>query len=142
MWKGIVSRRRKLILFALPAIILLAVWLYYNRPMRFGWCRFAYTTFNAIPRPITDFQVAANGSLRYLSKTHDLQLSHMDWLLKSDPDILIIATGWDGVVRPRGEIMQISTCELHVLTNDKAIVMYNQLKSKGRRVAIHYHSTC
>src|ERR1041385_7163955 len=33
-------------------------------------------------------------------------------------------------------------CEIHLLKNKEAIDLFNRLKRSGRRVAIHYHSTC
>jgi hypothetical protein len=119
-----------------------AVWLYANPPGRFGWCCFAYTTYGACPRPISDFQVRADGGIRNVDKTHQLAFEQIQWLLDPKPDVLIIALGWDGVTTPDRRIQEYDGCELHILKNQEAIELFNRLKRAGKRVAIHYHSTC
>jgi hypothetical protein len=56
--------------------------------------------------------------------------------------VLIIGLGWDGVTSPDDRIRAYRACELQLLKNREAIELFNRLKRAGRRVAIHYHSTC
>ena len=62
--------------------------------------------------------------------------------LAPKPEVLIIALGWDGVTTPDDRIRQYKGCEIHILKNKEAIDLFNRLKQAGKRVAIHYHSTC
>jgi hypothetical protein len=117
-------------------------WVIANPPGCFGWSCYGYTTFNSFPKPISDFQVRPDGSKRSIAKTHALTLEHIQWLLDSKPEVLIIALGWDGVTKPDEAIQQHKGCEVRLLRNKEAVEHYNRLKGEGRRVAIHYHSTC
>ena len=120
----------------------ISAWVVLNPPGRFGWSCFAYTTFGAIPRPISDIQVCADGSLRNVDKTHNLNYEAIEWLFDPMPDVLIIATGWHGVTKPRDEIKELDSCEVRILQSDEARRLYNELREAGKKVAIHYHSTC
>lgn len=134
--------RKKLIIALGSITLLLSVWLVANPPGRFGWCGFAYSTYGACPRLVTDFQVRADGSTRKVAKTHELSFEEIEWLLNPKPDVLIIAAGWDGATTPDDRIREHKDCEIHVLKNQEAIKLFNRLKQSGKRVAIHYHSTC
>jgi hypothetical protein len=134
--------KRKLITALVVLALLSAVWLIANPLGRFGWCGFGYTTYSAWPRPISDFQVRADGTTREVAKTHQLAFKQIAWLLTPKPEVLIIALGWDGVTSPDDQIRAYQGCEVHLLKNREAIGLFNRLKHDGRRVAIHYHSTC
>ena len=136
------SRRRKLAIALIFLAVFVAVWCAANPPGRFGWCRYALTTYNRIPRPVSDLQVRADGTRRTIAKTHDLAFEMIQWLLEPKPEVLIISLGWDGVVRPDERIRSLKDCEVHLLKNREAIDLFNRLKKSGRRVAIHLHSTC
>ena len=138
----VMNRKRKLILALATVAVITPVWLIANPPGRFGLCCFSYTTYNALPLPTTDFQVRSDGRMRVVWKTHDLTFDRIAWLLEPMPEILIIATGWDGVTRPDDKILHYKGCELLVLQNKEAIERFNEMKKAGKRVAIHYHSTC
>lgn len=136
------GRKRKLAIAFILLAVFVAVWCVANPPGRFGWCRYALTTYNCFPRLVSDLQVRADGSRRTVPKTHDLAFADIQWLLESKPEALIISLGWDGVVRPDEKIRGHKDCELHLLKNREAINLFNRLKKSGKRVAIHLHSTC
>lgn len=136
-----IFRRKHFIILGI-LLLIPAGWMVANPPGRFGWCSYGYSTFSCWPKPISDFQVRADGTTRTISKTHDLTIDHLQWLLESQPEVLIVSLGWDGVVRPEEAIKARKGCEIHLLKNKEAIELYNRLKREGRRVAIHYHSTC
>jgi Uncharacterized conserved protein len=135
-------QKRKIAGPLLVIAALVAIWFLVNPPGRFGWSCFGYSAFNSWPRPISDFQVRSDGSTRTVKKTHQLTFTQIEWLLEPKPDVLIVAIGWDGVTNPDDRIRDHKECELHVLRNKEAIDLFNGLKRAGRRVAIHYHSTC
>jgi hypothetical protein len=136
------SRKRKIILALAVLAVFTPIWLMANPPGRFGLCCFSYSTYNAFPRPVVDFQVRSDGKTRMVRKTHDLTFDRIEWLLEPMPETLIIATGWDGVTRPDYKILHYKGCELLILKNKEGIERFNELKKAGKRVAIHYHSTC
>jgi len=136
------NRKRKLIVALATVAVLTLIWLIANPLGRFGLCRFGYTTYSALPLPLADLQVRCDGRIRIVKKTHDLTFDRIEWLLEPMPEILIIATGWDGVTRPDYKILRYKGCELLVLTNKEGIARFNELKKAGKRIAIHYHSTC
>jgi len=128
---------------ALVLVVLLLVgWIVGNPPGRFGWSRFGLTVYNCLPRPISDLQIRSDGRLRTVTKTHDLTLEAVQWLLEPKPEFLIIAIGWDGVTRPAAEIAALQQCQVKILKSGEALKLFNQLKKAGKLVAIHYHSTC
>lgn len=118
------------------------IWFVANPPGRFGWSCYGFSTFDACPRPVSDFQVRADGRIRKVPKTHQLSLEQVEWLLDPNPEVLIIALGWDGVTSAEEKIRAHQGCEIHFLKNREAIELFNRMKSSGRKVAIHYHSTC
>lgn len=136
------KRHRKLVAVLLVLALLAAVWLIANPPGRFGWCCYAYTTYGAWPRPLSDLQIRADGSVRKVAKTHELAFEQIEWLLETKPEVLIIALGWDGVTKPDDRLRAHQGCETHLLKNKEAIELFNRLKRAGKQVAIHYHSTC
>ena len=136
------KRKRRIITVLVVVAFLSGAWLIANPLGRFGWCCFGYATYNAWPRPISDFQVRADGSTRKVNKTHQLSFEQAEWLVDPTPDVLIIAVGWDGVATPDDRIREHKDCEIHILKNREAIKLFNRLKRAGKRVAIHYHSTC
>ncbi len=138
------KRMRKRVLLAASALFLVVVliWILGNDSDRFGWSGFAFTTFDRIPRPVSDLQIRADGEVRTVEKTHSLDYESVAWLLEPEPEVLIIALGWDRVVRPSDRVKAIRSCALHLLPSGEAAELYNELKDRGVRVAIHYHSTC
>ena len=134
--------RKKFIVILGSILVLLGVWLGLNPRGRFGWSFYAFTTYNSFPRLVSDIQIRADGEVRRVTKTHDISRESLEWLLNPRPEILIIAIGWDGVAKPRPEAESIKDCQLHILKNEAARKLYNELKKAGKRVAIHFHSTC
>ncbi|MCC6680063.1 MAG: hypothetical protein IT445_04080 [Phycisphaeraceae bacterium] len=135
-------RHKKLIALLVVVVVLFTLWLFTNPPGRFGWSYYGFSTYNSLPRFVSDFQIRGDGQIRKIDKTHDLSFDQIQWLLDPRPDVLIIAQGWQGLTVPDDRIRTYEGCEIHILTNKKAIDLYNRLKRAGKRVAIHYHSTC
>lgn len=134
--------KKKLVVVLSLLAALVTAWLIYNPPRRLGWCRYALTTYNGIPRLLSDLQIRADGAVRRVAKTHDLTMERISWLTTEKPDVLIVSIGWDGVVRPDEAVRVIKGCEVHILKNKEAIELFNRLKKAGKRVALHFHSTC
>ena len=136
------TRRAKLVTVLLVVLLPLGLWLVANPPGCFGWCGFGYSIYGACPHIISDLQIRADGTTRTVSKTHDLTFEQIEWLLRPQPEVLIIALGWDGVTTPDERIRSFKGCEVRMLKNKEGLELFNRLKASGKRVAIHYHSTC
>jgi hypothetical protein len=136
------SKKKRMVFVLVFIIAALVVWLCINPPGRFGFCTFGLTTYNCIPRPLSDLQVRSDGQTRKAEKTHSLKLEHVQWLLEPKPQILIIGTGWDGVVKPHPDIQKINDCDIRILKTEEAVKTFNRLKQENKKVAIHVHSTC
>ncbi|MBI3922823.1 MAG: hypothetical protein HY318_15490 [Armatimonadetes bacterium] len=134
--------RKTTIVICIAVVLLISLWLITNPPGRFGKCGFAFTTYNSVPRIVTDMQIRCDGKFRKVEKTHDLGYSEIEWLLMPPPEVLILSTGWSAKVVPAENIRETIPCEVHLLPTGKAIEEFNRLKREGRRVAIHLHSTC
>ncbi|HPS03475.1 MAG TPA: hypothetical protein PLA90_18220, partial [Candidatus Sumerlaeota bacterium] len=79
--------------------------------------------------------------VRQVPRSHGVRPDQVEWLLESQPDLLIIGTGWQEAVQPDVSIQSSDTCEVLKLPTPEAIRLYNAQRGK-RRVAIHLHSTC
>ncbi|MBI5386186.1 MAG: hypothetical protein HZA90_16060 [Verrucomicrobia bacterium] len=134
--------KKKWLLITILVAGALVAWLCFNPPRRFGWCRFGLTTYGAMPRLVSDIQVRADGAVRKVPKTHELPLEQVQWLLDSAPETLIVSIGWNGAVEPDERIWKLKSVEVKILKSKEAAQLFNRLKKEGRRVAIHFHSTC
>ena len=135
-------KSKRFLLLLIAPVIVAVIWVCFNPMGRFGWCCYAVTTYNALPRLVTDLQIRSDGAVRKVPKTHDVRLEMMDWLLETRPEVLIVAIGWDGVAQPEERIRPTPQTDVRVLKNREAIAEFNRLKREGRRVSIHFHSTC
>src|SRR5438552_3775462 len=79
--------KKKLIIVLFMLAVLLTIWLVGNPPGRFGWCCYGYSTYAACPRPVSDFQVRADGNTRKVTKTHQLSFEQIEWLLQPKPEV-------------------------------------------------------
>jgi len=76
---------------------------------------------------------------------HRLQLVDVRDFLSVKVDVVIIGTGYDGVMRVDNEVIEAfkkSGAEVHVLKSRQAVRKYNEEVSKGRRVLLLIHLTC
>ena len=121
-------------------VVLVSIWCVAFPSGNFGYARYAFTIFNRWPKPVVDFEVQCDGSARRVAKTHELDFDSVQWLTDGNPEVIIVAVGWDGVVQPDDKIRAMKN--VRVLKNKEAIELFKQLKKDGKRVAIHYHSTC
>jgi hypothetical protein len=135
------SKDRRLALLFLFGLV--ALWMIGNPLGGFGWRTFGFTVYNALPYPIVDLQVRPDGSVRVVHKTHELEGGDILWLLDSRPDMLIIATGWDGFVRIGKSVYAGHALPApRILRTGEAVREFNRLRKSGVRVAMHLHSTC
>ena len=70
-----------------------------------------------------------------------------DWeikkLLLGKPEVVVIASGWEGALRvTEEERKKLGRVDLRVLRSEEAIREYNKLIKEGRKVNILVHTTC
>ncbi len=75
---------------------------------------------------------------------HFLQFADVEKLLQAEPELLIIGTGYAGVMRVPKETIDLITArgiEVKVARTSKAVQLYNDLQGAGNTVAA-LHITC
>ncbi len=76
---------------------------------------------------------------------HHLRVEDLSRVLQKHPDVLIIGTGHDGVMRVPDSTQQAIRARginLEVHATNKAVARYNQLQSSNRHVVAALHLTC
>jgi len=134
--------KRLLIISGLVFAIAVVLWIAVNPGGRFGISQYGVTTYARLPLPILDVQVRPDGTIHLVGKTHEIGLQRVDWLLKSKPEVLIVALGWTGAATLTDELTATANLRVIALPTDDALALYNDLKDRDVRVAIHVHSTC
>jgi len=140
-------KRRPIIVLALCLMLAAGAWLWFNPPGRFGYHRFGFTVYSAIPFPGVDVVVYANGlpGIRG-SKAHWLSSEEFDRVIgprvDAWPDIVIIGSGYEGRVQVEESILNRTGPAVELLPTPEAIRRYNELRAAGKRVVAIIHSTC
>ncbi len=78
------------------------------------------------------------------NKGHELSLKDISSILEAEPEILIVGTGYSGLMRVLPEVMDVlkkKGIELRILNSRDASNLYNQL-SKTAKVVAAFHLTC
>jgi hypothetical protein len=128
---------------AVVLVVAAGAWLAVNPSRGFGVRSYGLTTFEMVPLPVVDFQRRPDGAMRRAPKTHDLTLDGVAWLVEAKPEVMIISTGWEGRLKVRPEVTAfLQGYGVRVLGNAEAAREFNRLIGEGKRVAIHWHSTC
>ena len=131
------NRRRSILagLLAIPLLLALSA----RWPGGITHASFGFTVVGACPIPAFDVRIDGGGTPWFRSKSHRVTLEEAQALLE-DADVLVIATGWEGVVQVDAEVLK--DARVRTLRTGEAVELYNRLRSEGRRVAIILHSTC
>ena len=77
--------------------------------------------------------------------THQIGDWEIESLLKENPEIVIIGTGQEGVLKPEKDFLeQMERVKVEVITaiTPKAIEIYNEETEKGKQVNALIHTTC
>jgi len=134
---------KKTIVIVVVVVVLITGWVGFNPIGRFGFCRFGLLVYSTIPFPAVDLVIHTNGlpALRG-SKAHFVGFAEIEGLLRERPDVLIIGTGYDNMVRVEEEMLAMSAVQVLPLPTPQAVKRYNELRGEGKRVAAIIHSTC
>jgi hypothetical protein len=137
-----VSRRQ--IAFVAKALASVVVgWICVNPDSKFGVSRFGLTTYSRIPIPVADIQVRQDGAIRLRFKSHDIDSGRLAWLLSGkSPEVLVVGLGWEEAAHLNPAFRVPSGTRVVALPTEAALALFNSLRDRGVRVAIHVHSTC
>lgn len=135
-------RKPILLLSAVGLLTVLAAWMIGNPSGGFGLSVSQLTTFNRLPVPLADLQVRTDGTMRMVGKSHQIPVEQLAWLAKPQPEVLIIASGWQGDARPAGPLQNVKGTKILTMRTGQALELFNTLWQQGVRVAIHVHSGC
>lgn len=110
---------------------------------RISYSRFGLTVYGLVPIPTLDITVNQRGALWFRPKTHLILREEIVSLLEPDTEVVVVGIGWDRIARVEADALPIdSKVELKVLSTPEAFLLFNLLKSQGRRVVLIAHSTC
>lgn len=76
---------------------------------------------------------------------HNLHLEDLQEILRRKPDILVIGTGYNGVMKvSKNLIQQIEERDIRIIVakSKDAVNKFNELTQKKQKVAIALHLTC
>ncbi len=135
-------RRSILVVSGAAVVVFVTAWVALNPAGRFGLSRDMLTTYNRAPVPFADLEVRSDGAMRLVGKTHQVGAEQLAWLARPKPDVLIIATGWQGEVRAAGRPADLARTTFLTLPTGQALATFNALRARMVQVAIHVHSTC
>ncbi len=141
------NRKRVLLGCLAVVVVLIAVWVAFNPPGRFGYHRFGLTVYSGIPFPAVDVVVHANGlpGIRG-SKAHFISAKEFYRLIgpvDAWPEVVIIGTGYEDRVREAPDLqIRSDRPYTELLPTPQAIRRFNELRAAGKRVAAIIHSTC
>jgi hypothetical protein len=136
------NRKRRIAAAAGLAVLLLSPGISMFASGRVTYARFGLTVYGLIPIPMLDITVGAHGGLGFRDKSHFISLGEVRPLLSSKVQVLVIGTGWDGMVQVDPAITNSLGIEVHILRTPQAFELFNRFRSEGRRVVLVAHSTC
>ncbi len=76
---------------------------------------------------------------------HKLHYEDLDKALEAEPEVLVIGTGYSGLMKVPEEVrrkLEEEGIEVIIQDTRKAWKTYNELVEKGRRVVAAFHLTC
>ena len=107
--------------------------------------------YKGIPIPFFDVMIYQDGTFRLVDKKHLFNKRDQAFLLKRRPDIIIIASGVDGLggkgfTDPRHLFLYNQWTEkatqVIIQRNAEACQTFNRLKQQDKNVLMVYHNTC
>jgi hypothetical protein len=105
------------------------------------WIRIEGRTYHSDVKIIDD-EVRANW---WRKAGHRLDQSDILDILEKRPDVLVVGTGYAGMMRvpdATREVLEGQGIGLHMEKTGNAVRVFNRLHKQGRRVAGAFHLTC
>jgi hypothetical protein len=92
-----------------------------------------------------DIVVSWNGEVRDRQKTHDFTGSEMNGILMSQPDVVVVGTGYSNMLKVAHDAevaARLEGVDVVVKKTTDAVQEYNKLARLGKKVVAVLHSTC
>lgn len=86
-----------------------------------------------------------DGKAEYIAKTHKLGINEFLMLAEKNPEIIVIGTGMNGIVKIAEEVVQIAEdkkIEIYSELSPKAAKMFNGFVADGKKAVAIIHSSC
>ncbi|MBN2331413.1 MAG: hypothetical protein JXC85_06365 [Candidatus Aenigmarchaeota archaeon] len=93
----------------------------------------------------SDMTVYWNGKIAYRGKEHVIEFGEFMKILKSEPEIVVIGKGDEGVLKISEEVLQWAkgkSVDLYFERTAKAADIFNAFANQGKRVVGIFHVTC
>ena len=106
--------------------------------------KFGEITINGKPYD-SDVTVYWNGKVDYRKKEHTIEASEFVSVLMSSPEIVVIGTGDEGIIRVTPEVNQIAEdkkVNIYAEKTSKAIEVFNAFSHQKKKVVGIFHVTC
>jgi hypothetical protein len=106
--------------------------------------KFGEITINGKPYD-SDMTVYWNGKVSFRAKEHTLEMGEFIKVMKAGPQVVVIGTGQEGVIRIAPEVMQWAEdkgVRIYAEKTPHAAEVFNAFSSQGTRVVGIFHVTC
>ncbi len=93
----------------------------------------------------SDMTVYWNGKMSYRSKEHVVEFGEFMKILKSEPEIVVIGKGEEGVLKVSEEVLRWAKAkkvDLYFENTGKAADIFNAFANQGKKVVGIFHVTC
>ena len=144
--------RRAFIVTAAVLILLLFVSYAANQDKNITHNSFGLTAYKGIPAPFFDLIIYPNGFFHFVDKKHYFRTRDKEYILKHEPDILLIGSGTYGK-GGKGFDQGVGThfifnkyslkgTQVIIMPTQEACKKFNELKAAGKSVLFVLHNTC
>jgi hypothetical protein len=106
--------------------------------------KFGEITINGKPYD-SDVTVYWNGKVSYRTKEHTIEAGEFVNVLRSSPEMVVVGTGEEGIVRVTPEVNQLAEMKNVKIFADKtpkAVDIFNAFVDEGKKVVGIFHVTC
>ena len=106
--------------------------------------KFGEITINGKPYD-SDMTVYWNGKMEYRAKEHIIELGEFIRVLRYGPEIVVVGTGDEGIVKIAPEVAQWAQekgVTLYAEKSAKAVELFNAFSEQGKKVVGIFHVTC
>jgi len=106
--------------------------------------KFGEITINGKPYD-SDMTVYWNGKIEYRTKEHIVEVGELLGILRTEPQVIVIGIGQEGVLKIAPEVNQIAEhkkISVYAEKTGKAIELFNAFAKEGKKVVGIFHVTC
>ncbi|UCD03411.1 MAG: hypothetical protein JSV63_02145 [Candidatus Aenigmatarchaeota archaeon] len=115
-----------------------------RKKVKINGTKFGEITINGKPYD-SDVTVYWDGKVDYRQKEHVIEATEFVSVLRADPEIVVIGTGDEGVVRVAPEVNRIAEnkkVKIYAEKTSKAYEIFNAFAHQRKKVVGIFHVTC